>query len=116
MMAHYATSKGGVIAFTKTLAREYAEKGITVNNIPPGFVDTPMLEVFEGEGQPGLSRFVQGLAISADDVASSVVTGIREERFLILPHPEVADYFQHKAADHDRWLAGMRKLQASFGQ
>lgn len=43
MMAHYATSKGGVIAFTKTLAREYAGKGITVNNIPPGFVDTPML-------------------------------------------------------------------------
>ena len=42
-MAHYATSKGGVIAFTKTLAREYASKGITVNNIPPGFVDTPML-------------------------------------------------------------------------
>jgi 2-hydroxycyclohexanecarboxyl-CoA dehydrogenase len=43
MMAHYATSKGGIIAFTKTLAREYADKGITVNNIPPGFVDTPML-------------------------------------------------------------------------
>lgn len=43
MMAHYATSKGAVIAFTKTLAREYADKGITVNNIPPGFVDTPML-------------------------------------------------------------------------
>ena len=43
MMAHYATSKGGVIAFTKTLAREYAGNGITVNNIPPGFVDTPML-------------------------------------------------------------------------
>ena len=41
MMAHYATSKGGIIAFTKTLAREYADKGITVNNIPPGFVDTP---------------------------------------------------------------------------
>jgi 2-hydroxycyclohexanecarboxyl-CoA dehydrogenase len=43
MMAHYATSKGAIIAFTKTLAREYADKGITVNNIPPGFVDTPML-------------------------------------------------------------------------
>lgn len=42
-MAHYAASKGGVIALTKTLAREYADKGITVNNIPPGFVDTPML-------------------------------------------------------------------------
>jgi len=43
MMSHYATSKGGVIGFTKALAREYADKGITVNNIPPGFVDTPML-------------------------------------------------------------------------
>jgi 2-hydroxycyclohexanecarboxyl-CoA dehydrogenase len=43
MMAHYSASKGGVIALTKTLAREYASKGITVNNIPPGFVDTPML-------------------------------------------------------------------------
>lgn len=43
MMAHYATSKGAVVALTKTLAREYADKGITVNNIPPGFVDTPML-------------------------------------------------------------------------
>ena len=43
MMTHYGTSKGAVIAFTKTLAREYADKGITVNNIPPGFIDTPML-------------------------------------------------------------------------
>jgi len=43
VMAHYATSKGGIIAFTKALAREYADKGITMNNIPPGFVDTPML-------------------------------------------------------------------------
>jgi 2-hydroxycyclohexanecarboxyl-CoA dehydrogenase len=42
-MAHYSASKGGVIALTKTLAKEYADKGITVNNIPPGFVDTPML-------------------------------------------------------------------------
>ena len=43
LMTHYATSKGAVVAFTKSLAREYADKGITVNNIPPGFVDTPML-------------------------------------------------------------------------
>lgn len=42
-MAHYAASKGGVIGFTKALAMEYAASGITVNNIPPGFVDTPML-------------------------------------------------------------------------
>ncbi len=42
-MAHYVASKGGVIGFTKALAREYSEKGITFNNVPPGFVDTPLL-------------------------------------------------------------------------
>jgi len=42
-MAHYVASKGGVIGFTKALAREYADKGITFNNVPPGFVDTPLL-------------------------------------------------------------------------
>jgi 2-hydroxycyclohexanecarboxyl-CoA dehydrogenase len=42
-MAHYASSKGGVIGFTKALAMEVAARGITVNNIPPGFIDTPML-------------------------------------------------------------------------
>jgi 2-hydroxycyclohexanecarboxyl-CoA dehydrogenase len=41
-MAHYSSSKGGIIALTKTLAQEFAARGITVNNIPPGFIDTPM--------------------------------------------------------------------------
>jgi hypothetical protein len=45
-------------------------------------------------------------------VADAVVDGIDAERFLILPHPEVATYFQRKAGDYDRWLAGMRKLHA----
>ena len=52
--------------------------------------------------------------IGPDKVAASVVEGLRDERFLILPHPEVAEYFQNKAADYDRWLGGMRKLRASF--
>jgi hypothetical protein len=42
-----------------------------------------------------------------------VVTGLAEERFLILPHPEVARFFQNKANDYDRWLDGMRRLQSS---
>jgi 2-hydroxycyclohexanecarboxyl-CoA dehydrogenase len=41
-MAHYSSSKGGIIALSKSLAREFAGRGITVNNIPPGFIDTPM--------------------------------------------------------------------------
>jgi hypothetical protein len=50
-------------------------------------------------------------SISAEQVAESVVQGIAKEQFLILPHPEVAEYFQHKATDYDRWLGGMRRLR-----
>jgi hypothetical protein len=49
-------------------------------------------------------------------VADAVVKGIEEERFLILPHPEVAEYFRRKASDYDRWLRGMRRLEASVVQ
>ena len=50
--------------------------------------------------------------LEPEDVAGAVVEGLRDERFLILPHPEVAEYFRRKADDYDRWLAGMRRLQA----
>ncbi len=50
--------------------------------------------------------------IEPDDCAAAVVEGLATERFLILPHPEVADFVLRKATDHDRWLAGMRRLQA----
>jgi hypothetical protein len=50
-------------------------------------------------------------AIEPEDVAEAVVAGLADERFLILPHPEVAEYVRRKATDRDRWLAGMRKLQ-----
>lgn len=56
-MVHYAASKGGVIAFTKSLAQELAPTGITVNNVPPGFVDTPMLR--------------EGLKDKVDQIASA---------------------------------------------
>jgi 2-hydroxycyclohexanecarboxyl-CoA dehydrogenase len=58
-MTAYAASKGGVIAFTKALAQELAPTGITVNNIPPGFVDTPMLR---GEGVAGMGVSVEAVA------------------------------------------------------
>jgi hypothetical protein len=53
---------------------------------------------------------VRSIAITTDDVADAVIEGLAEERFLILPHPEVATFFQNKANDYDRWLGGMRKL------
>jgi 2-hydroxycyclohexanecarboxyl-CoA dehydrogenase len=58
-MTAYAASKGGVIAFTKALAQEVAAQGITVNNVPPGFVDTPMLR---NEGIAGLNATVDAIA------------------------------------------------------
>jgi hypothetical protein len=56
---------------------------------------------------------VQGV-LAPDQVAAAVVEGIRDERFLILPHPEVATFEQRRAADRDRWLAGMRRLSAAL--
>jgi hypothetical protein len=50
--------------------------------------------------------------LEPEDVATAVVDGLRDERFLILPHPEVLEFFRHKASDYDRWLSGMRRLQA----
>jgi 2-hydroxycyclohexanecarboxyl-CoA dehydrogenase len=71
MMAHYATSKGGIIAFTKTLAREYAEKGITVNNIPPGFVDTPMLRASPVDVDAQAAQSPMKRAGSPEDIAAA---------------------------------------------
>ena len=64
----------------------------------------------EGGGVAG----VDGM-LTPEQVAEAVVEGLADERFLILPHPEVIDYFRRKASDYDRWLAGMRRLQARFG-
>jgi hypothetical protein len=63
-----------------------------------------------GAGPEGDKLLAAG-AIEPDDVADAVVAGLGAERFLILPHPEVGDYFRRKADDYDRWLAGMRRLQ-----
>jgi hypothetical protein len=54
--------------------------------------------------------------LEPEQVADVVVEGLRAERFLILPHPEVLTFFQRKADDYDRWLAGMRRLQARMGR
>ena len=55
-----------------------------------------------------------GAIIEPEQVADAVVEALREERFLILPHPEVLTFFQRKGSDYDRWLAGMRRLQAAI--
>ncbi|MER7692160.1 SDR family NAD(P)-dependent oxidoreductase [Streptomyces sp. NPDC097610] len=84
-MAHYAASKGGVIAFTKALAIEYADKGITVNNVPPGFVDTPLLrEAFDpDEVTPSLPMKRAGMP---EEVAHAVAYLASEEASYVTGH------------------------------
>ena len=60
----------------------------------------------------GGRTFLLDSALEPEQVADAVVAGLADERFLILPHPEVAEYFRRKAADYDRWLRGMRKLRS----
>ena len=76
-MAHYAASKGAVITLTKSLASEYASKGITVNNIPPSSIDTPMSRQSQAEGKLGspeqlAQRIPMGHMGSVDDIAAAV--------------------------------------------
>ena len=64
--------------------------------------------------RPGGESFLLATAVTAEQVAEAAVQGLADERFLILPHPEVAHYFRRKASDYDRWLRGMRRLRASI--
>ncbi len=111
--APYAVTKHASVALAEWLAITYGDRGIRVSCLAPQFVDTPMGRS-AGASSSTAAAWVESIMIAPAEVAASVVAGIRDERFLILPHPEVAEYFQNKAADYDRWLGGMRKLRASL--
>jgi hypothetical protein len=66
-------------------------------------------------GSGGVAEMLRATALTPEAVADAVVVGLAEERFLILPHPEVAEYFRRRASDHERWLRGMRRLQEKCG-
>lgn len=110
--APYSVTKHAVVAFAEWLAVTYGDRGIRVSCLCPQFVDTAMLDVFAD--QPRMARYVHRDAISVEEVAAAVVAGLAAEEFLILPHPEVGEYFRRKADDYDRWLEGMRRLQRSL--
>ena len=103
--APYAVTKHAVVALAEWLAITYGDRGIEVAVLCPEGVRTDMLASARD------SMLEQG-AIDPEDVAEAVIEGLREERFLILPHARVADYFRRKAEDYDRWLRGMRRLQS----
>ena len=105
--APYAVTKHAAVALAEWLSVTYGDRGIKVSCLCPQGVRTPMLEA-----APGAIRELLGdQALTPEAVADAVIAGLAEERFLILPHAEVGEYVRRKAADHDRWLRGMRRLQ-----
>jgi NAD(P)-dependent dehydrogenase (short-subunit alcohol dehydrogenase family) len=107
--APYAVSKHAAVAFAEWLSVTYGDRGIRVSCLCPMGVKTAMTA---GDGLATDIVATAGTMLEPEEVAAAVVEGLRAERFLILPHPEVRTFFARKADDYDRWLAGMRRLQA----
>jgi NAD(P)-dependent dehydrogenase (short-subunit alcohol dehydrogenase family) len=108
--APYSVTKHAAVALAEWLSIAYGSKGIKVSCLCPLYVNTPLLQGALTEAA-GDSILASGPVISPEAVAEAVVAGLDAERFLILPHPEVATFFNRKASDYDRWLAGMRRMQ-----
>ena len=103
--APYGVTKHAALGFAEWLRIAYGRRGLRVSCLCPQSVQTDMTA--QGAGSAGLDG-----VLTADQVAADVVAAMRDEKFLILPHPEVAQYFLRKAEDYDRWIGGMQKLYA----
>jgi NAD(P)-dependent dehydrogenase (short-subunit alcohol dehydrogenase family) len=103
--APYGVTKHAAVAIAEWLRIAYGRKGVRVSCLCPQSVQTDMTR--DGTGSAGING-----VLTPDQVADVVVQTMREERFLALPHPEVAKYFLNKGQDYDRWLGGMQKLYA----
>ena len=103
-------TKHAAVGFGEWLALTHAHQGIKVSLLCPQAVRTPMLE----NNESSRAASVDGL-MEPEELAEVVVEGLRTERFLILPHPQVLEYMQRKTGDYDRWLRGMNRLQERLG-
>jgi NAD(P)-dependent dehydrogenase (short-subunit alcohol dehydrogenase family) len=108
----YTVTKHAAVALAEWLSINYADRGVRVSCLCPQAVRTPMM-MATVEDSSGASVLASGDMIEPEQVAAATVDAMREERFLILPHPEVARYMAVKATEPERWLAGMRRLRNS---
>jgi NAD(P)-dependent dehydrogenase (short-subunit alcohol dehydrogenase family) len=108
--APYSVTKHGAYAFAEWLSLTYRHRGLKVHAICPQGVRTDMLDASGSAGDLVLAP----TAIEPDDVAEALFKGMADNRFLILPHPEVAGYYQARAAEPERWLGGMNKVQRAW--
>jgi NAD(P)-dependent dehydrogenase (short-subunit alcohol dehydrogenase family) len=120
----YSMTKAAAISLAEWLAVSHHHQGIRVSVLCPQAVATNIVAnspqnriAADATGED--QRFEGGVAsgdgvLDPADVATMCLEAIRDERFLVLPHPEVATYVERKAADRDRWLAGMRRFQSAL--
>lgn len=113
--AAYSASKHAAVGFAEALAIAHGDDGIHVCLVCPQAVATRMIG-FDDEGRKAQDEVgfggndVDGI-VSTDYVAGCILAAIRDKRFLVLPHPQVATYFKRKAEDHDRWIGGMQRFR-----
>ncbi|MET7909259.1 SDR family oxidoreductase [Streptomyces avermitilis] len=108
--APYSVTKHGAYAFAEWLSLTYRHRGVKVHAICPQGVRTDMLTASGSAGDLVLAP----TAIEPEDVADALFKGMEEDRFLILPHPEVAEYYQARATTPDRWLTNMNHIQQKW--
>lgn len=109
--APYSVTKHAAVSFAEWLCITYGAAGIKVSCLCPQGVRTEMLD----NSKNAIADHLRESALDPEEIADAVITGLRAEVFLILPHPQVAEFFRHKADDNERWLRGMRRLQARLG-
>ena len=107
--APYGVTKHAAVGLAEWIAMSYGDQGIKVSLLCPQAVSTEMIRGFEEH-----VASIDGV-IKPEDVAEACVQGIRDEQFLILPHPKVSTYIKNKAENYERWIGGMRKLNRQFG-
>ncbi|MFG3498363.1 SDR family oxidoreductase [Streptomyces sp. NPDC047928] len=108
--APYSATKHAAYAFAEWLSLTYRHRGVKVHAICPQGVRTDMLTAAGTAGELVLAP----TAIEPEDVADALFAGIADDRFLILPHPEVAEYYRARADDPERWLGGMNRIQRTW--
>ncbi len=107
--APYSVTKHAAIGFAEWLSITHGDQGLKVSVLCPQAVRTAMTAGTDSGGVAGVDGMME-----PDQLADAVVAGLDSEEFLILPHPEVLEYMRRKTSDYDRWIRGMRRLQARF--
>jgi NAD(P)-dependent dehydrogenase (short-subunit alcohol dehydrogenase family) len=118
--AGYSVTKHAAVGFAEWLSITYGGNGIGVSCVCPMGVDTPLLNGILSSSDPaarmaGAAVASAGEVMGPDRVAALTVEAVRNGEFLVLPHPAVLDMYRQKGSDYERWIAGMRRYQATLG-